>query len=88
MAPPALRDAPFLEGEVLARYRIFLDVARNRSVGMAGPMALTSGNLLDYFKVNQIPPAEWPEIEDFVTRYDDLWLTEHFKAVEANKPTK
>lgn len=86
--PPALKNAPLLEGELQGQYHIFLEVARNRAWTQGGPLPLSDSNLLHYFQANLIPKAEWSEIRDFVSRFDDIWLREHFAAAEANKPTK
>lgn len=88
VTPPALQNAPTLEGELLGQYRIFLEVAKNRPHSAGGPLPITDGNLADYFQVNQVPRDQWAEIRDFVSRLDSIWLEDFFAAAEASKPTK
>lgn len=83
-----MRDAPYLEGELLGQYRIFLEVDKNRRYTPGGPLPLHAGAFNDYFDLYEVPRAERSEIVDFVSAIDAVWMAEHFAAARVEAATK
>lgn len=50
---------------------------------MGGPLPISDGNMLDYFRVNQVPRWQWTDLSEVVFWFDGIWLELKAKKADA-----
>lgn len=83
VTPPALLNAPLLEGDLRQQYEIFSEVSRDRRYSMSGPLPISSGDLLNYFNLYRVPRSLWQQLTEAVIFIDRVWMSHRDKAAEA-----